>query len=501
MTEIILGPPGTGKTTTLLNELEGELGRGVPPDRIGYVSFTTRAANEAINRACDKFNLERGQFPHFRTIHSMCFRQLGLTAGDVLERRRLQEFADVAGVRITGRFSEDGSFVGYEAGDRILFMHNLARVRCIPLRQLYDEDDDSLPWNIVERVSRTLDDFKAAKSLYDYTDMLAEFVRQGITLPLEVLFVDEAQDLSALQWQVVFQLAAKARRVVVAGDDDQAIYRWAGADVEQLITMEGDVRVLEQSWRVPPALQGLATSLTDRLKRRRPKVWHARKGSNGEVSRLPDFGEVDCSQGEILVLARNDYVLREFVEPELRRSGVIYEARGNSSVSASVLTDVLAWERLRKGGSVTVTNARAIYRRMLSGTGVKRGYKELPQFEDPDELVTLATLKEHGGLLTDAIWHEAMTRLPQDDIQYMIQALKRGEKLTAKPRVRLSTIHGAKGGEADHVVLMTEMAWRTYREMELVPDDEARVWYVAVTRAKERLSIIESTTPRACPWV
>lgn len=72
----------------------------------------------------------------------------------------------------------------------------------------------------------------------------------------------------------------------------------------------------------------------------------------------------------------------------------------------------------------------------------------------------------------------------------MLKALRRGEKLTSDPRVKLSTIHGSKGGEATHVVLVTDMAARTYREYENNPEDEARVWYVASTRAKERLSIV-----------
>mgnify|MGYP001593514736 CR=1 FL=1 len=71
----------------------------------------------------------------------------------------------------------------------------------------------------------------------------------------------------------------------------------------------------------------------------------------------------------------------------------------------------------------------------------------------------------------------------------------------ASPRVRLSTIHSAKGGEADHVVLMTEMAERSYQEMSKHPDDERRVWYVSVTRAKERLTVVSSQTHRECPWV
>ena len=72
--------------------------------------------------------------------------------------------------------------------------------------------------------------------------------------------------------------------------------------------------------------------------------------------------------------------------------------------------------------------------------------------------------------------------------------LKRGEDLNKDPRIKISTIHGVKGGEADHVLLMTDIAPRTYREMHSLPDDEIRVFYVAITRAKNSLHIVQPNT-------
>jgi DNA helicase-2/ATP-dependent DNA helicase PcrA len=515
--------------------VEDELAAGVPPDRIGYVSFTKRAAHEAAERACQRFSLSHVDLPYFRTLHSLCFRQLGLSGGDVLEGKKLMtDFAQYAGVRITGRFSEDGLMSGFEMGDRIIFMENLARVRCVSLEEQYRLDSDQLPWVLVSQVSRALATYKSEHNLMDYTDMLSEFVRSGIEVPLEVLVVDEAQDLSRLQWDVVSVLARKARRVCVAGDDDQAIYRWSGADSDHLIRLEGDSRVLGQSYRVPPAVQDVAGRMVPHMGNRRQKDWAAKVGTEGSVGYAQRFGDIDCgfrltASGEpvqVLVLARNTYILWEQVIPHLRRQGIVWHHNDKPSVSSGVLGSIEAWERLRQGGSVTLQVARQLYDRMSSGVGVRRGFKELHVFDDRERVwdeeqnkrpraeqepftVTKADLHSEGGLLVDGFWFDVLDRVPAGEREYIRTALatiKRSgteatlENLT-KPRVRISTIHGSKGGEADRVVLLKEIAARTFQEMRWASEDEARVWYVAVTRAREQLTIVDSTTPRACPWL
>ena len=75
MKTIILGPPGTGKTTTLLNLVDEFIQQGIRPKQIGYFSFTKKAATEAATRAAEKFGLDaENDLENFRTLHSYAFK-------------------------------------------------------------------------------------------------------------------------------------------------------------------------------------------------------------------------------------------------------------------------------------------------------------------------------------------------------------------------------------------------------------------------------------------
>ena len=84
MKTIVLGPPGTGKTETLLTKVEEYL-KETDPDKIGYFAFTQKAANEAKDRAMKKFNLTEDDLPYFRTLHSLAFRRLGIKKENVMQ--------------------------------------------------------------------------------------------------------------------------------------------------------------------------------------------------------------------------------------------------------------------------------------------------------------------------------------------------------------------------------------------------------------------------------
>ena len=105
--QIILGPPGTGKTTTLLRIVEDALSRGVPPERIAYLAFTRKAANEAKERAMTQFGFDEKRFPYFRTLHSLAFKELGLQRDEVMTNAHYRKLGKFMGVEFRGIYDED----------------------------------------------------------------------------------------------------------------------------------------------------------------------------------------------------------------------------------------------------------------------------------------------------------------------------------------------------------------------------------------------------------
>ena len=487
---IFLGPPGTGKTTTLLNTIDQELQNGVDPNKIGFISFTRKATLEAISRACDKFKFEPEQLPYFRTIHSMAFMGLGMTRSQVMSRSHYREFGKLTHTSITGMdMSEEGIVTaGAAIGDRMLFCDHLARIRMI---DLYDQwrrlADDQVKWELQSQFSRNLVKFKRERALLDFTDMLERYPEEGFAPNIEVLIVDEAQDLSALQWQVVKYVSRGAKRVYVAGDDDQAIYRWAGADVEQFIGLRGNVSVLSHSYRLPKLVHATAMGILKNIRHRREKVFSPREIVGG-LSYHNSFDEIDLSTGSWLILARNNYQL-EPLEEHCRVNGYSYESKNFSLDGSNMLTAIRSWEHLRKGNTLMGTLVKKVYSYMGAGVSIKKGYKNITGMKD-DKEYSLEELKKDWGLVTDKIWHESLNLIDARDHAYILSALKRGESLTKTPRIKISTIHGAKGGEADNVMLLTDMSAKTYEGFKKNPDDEHRVFYVGVTRSRQNLHIV-----------
>ena len=491
----IFGPPGTGKTTTLLNMLDSALENGVSANTIAFLAFTRKAANEAKERASARFHLdpEKDLF-YFRTLHSLALSSSGIRTEQVMGKEHYKELSDLISIPLVSGSTLEDDILDRQANDHpILSLINLARLCKTSLREQYNKTYMVFDWNTVNYVDKCYKEYKQQHELYDFTDMLQCFIDEAeVSCPkFELVFLDEAQDLSPLQWDIAHILDKNAKKMYAAGDDDQAIYRWAGADVEHFITLDGSSETLSQSYRVPRLIHRTAETIVSRINNRYPKRYEP-KNEDGSVQHVSRLEDLDVSSGQWLILAQAGYILNPVVDM-LKSSGYLFTHKGHRSISAKISSAVNGWEQMRKGKSITLETVKDIYSFMSTGKRIKRGFKTMSGADDSN-LFNMKQLQTEWGLMVgdELIWRDALDRLPEEQRVYITALLRRGEKFNAEPRITISTIHGSKGGESENVVVFTDLSPSADDAMRVGNDDLHRVFYVAVTRAKENLFIVES---------
>lgn len=499
--KLILGPPGTGKTTALIEVVADLLSKGVPPEKIAYVSFTRKAAEEARDRAREKFpKLPLSSFDNFRTLHSLAYRELGLRQSDVMTSHNWEDISEMTGRQLSPDAFNDGI-----DGDNIISFHlHMARAMCRTYAEHFQIVSSSLSsrkfnFGAMRRggsladfvkLGEFIDDYKANASLLDFSDML---IHGSNCEPIDVDYaiIDEAQDLSRLQWRFCKSIFSKCERVWIAGDDDQAIYSWAGADLYTFRHMDAEREVLEHSWRLPQKIWEVACGIVNNIEDRYEKDWGPRE-DEGEVRWVSDLSECPLDNNETWYLLTRTKSLQQGLVHWLRGHGYTYLRDGRHSVRSEHLYLARAWTRLLRGEYVTAAQARALYESMRDDQVTRQGRKIIQQLE-PDHRLRMQELVSDYGLLVDrGVWNDVLT-IDRVDSQYYKAVKERSgvQALIEEPKIKINTIHGVKGGEADNVYFSNSMGQRPHRNFKAgyTRDDEARIFYVAATRAKKRLFI------------
>jgi len=486
MRTIVLGPPGTGKTTTLLNKVDDYL-KQTDPDKVGYFAFTQKAAYEARDRAIKKFNLTEDDLPYFRTLHSLAFRKLGIKKDQVMQQRHYRDLGKKLGFPVTYADYQEDQGSAFTSDSEYLRIIQLAQLRNITPEQQFDlnEHTQDLERSTLRIIDNELTRYKKEYNLIDFNDMILDFTKSDKSPKFDVVFIDEAQDLSLMQWDMAKTIWNKTQDSFIAGDDDQAIYKWAGADVDSFIALEGQYLPLTQSFRIPAKVHGVAMGIINRIRNRIDKTWQP-KTVQGSLHRHYSADTIDMSTGEWLVLARTKYLLKD-IEESLYQRGLYYTSKYRRGTEKDLHEAATAWEHLRQGQLVNFKQIESISKYM----GPKHWHKKKIKGMTKESFYGIDQLVNDYGLQVKTVWYEAFDDAGQTKVDYLRKMRANGEKLNEKPRIELSTIHGAKGGEAQNVVLLTDLTQNTMKGYERDPDDENRLFYVGATRTKENLHIIE----------
>lgn len=524
----IVGPPGTGKTTTIAHRAKATVeARG--PGSLVIASLTKTAAEEIAARDTGVDPDQTG------TLHSLCFHELGrpqLVEGHLDDWNR--ENPGLA-LSPSKRDQDDdlASGSGKLPGDRAmasleLLRHSLAK-------------EESWPNHIRHFHSRWRA-WKDCSGFCDFTDLLERAIEQVPVAPgnPSVLLGDEVQDWSPLETRLFCEIwGAHADTVVLAGDVDQSIYGFRGADAQVFRNHPSPAAqhvILEQSYRVPRAVHAAAQRVI-RTIHDREDVSYQPRDAEGEVTRLSATWRnpihavrtvEECfARGEsVMVLASCGYLLapllallREngipFHNPYKRKRGDWNPLRSGSRGKKKVVTAV---DRVLAFLAPVLSDrdwtreevARWIEKLSTERAGLARGAKTRVKDADFAPARDMLSLFARAGVTEDGLPECEHARAAiRGDLAWLRRSLldsgtssmkfatrvaeKRGpEALYEDPPVVVGTIHSVKGGEASTVILFPDISVRALDESSHA--DRARLFYVAMTRARERLVLCDAAS-------
>ncbi len=234
---LVVAGPGAGKTFCLIGRIAHLIrARGIPPHRVCAVTFTNKAADEIASRLRREIGPEADEVTR-GTLHALCLALLRGHAAVMGLPRGFGVADEEYQCRVLRRLR-----VRLEAHPRLLRLFGRHQLEHLPLEPRERE--------IFEGYRQAL----RSRNLLDYNDLIAlagELLRgrpeaaAAIRGRWDVVLVDEFQDLSLAQYEVITGLTAGHRHCFAVGDDEQSIYSWAGADPRILERFRDDFGVAE----------------------------------------------------------------------------------------------------------------------------------------------------------------------------------------------------------------------------------------------------------------
>ena len=495
------GPPGTGKTTTALNLLSKEL-ETIAPNRIAYVTFTRSGRDEAKKRILERFDITEKDIPYVATIHKICKDQLNIESSQIVNDKLLAELGEILGYELKSvKMGADGLPIYGEKtteADLAFQAIDICRKRGFAETQMFtvyaDQYDGTWTKPHFEHLIRNMRLWKEQNGYYDFTDFLYRYIKEGIPLPIDVMFVDEAQDLSKAEAKAVMKMADNAERIYIFGDDDQSIYRFSGAEASIFLNWECDKEhVLSKSYRLSDRIKDHSQRIIRQVSERKDKRFES-TGQVGTVDEVDDF--LDGISGSTFLLYRNRFLAGRYAGI-LKYQGFPYIGAGSPLDSKKLIRCVSNWMLLQGGESIRMADVIEMldFIPVHQSQYIKRGVKkQLKDTADRTRWVQLADMPDIGFTNTEGKrWSSVLSNIPAIEYLMSIEDKYGATGLLETPQLELLTIHQSKGREADSVIISPDMAGRSYLDYSNNPDDEHRLRYVGATRAKTNLVLLNPT--------
>jgi len=488
----IRGCPGAGKTRYLM-DLIGKAAAKYGIEQVGAVSYTKAAVTEMQERAGKHLGLSKTAARNIRTMHSHCWNLLGVRA-DMLADKYIADFnAKHPQFEISTKALSDGDIADphFKRNDVMFAEIGVYRNTLLPLN-LWNRDtrDMWVCWR----------DWMYENDLVDFTGMLEKTYQADLCPDIDVLFVDEAQDMSPLQYKLTELWAENTVSTIWVADPDQSIFRWAGACPETFMGIDAEWKqYLTHSYRMPKAVHKYVQSeildhITDR-----ESMDITCKDEEGKVlyCNYPDF----MIPGSHMILVRCNYQVGGWIKHCIEQGALWHNPYKPDNLywNPSKTKGFIAAKihrRLQAGCSISMSDFNKMSQMTKATGNMKRGskgqIKEMAEIGDHKK-VDMNGCMEYGYLpeflREDKPLQEKLTLTGKSGDMILSDE----NVLDREPMVTVGTVHSVKGGEADNVWVSNEIPWmieKAVRRDEQTMNDELRVRYVAATRAISVLGVL-----------
>lgn len=511
--EQVVGLAGAGKTTYIVDQI---VSSGYDPTEIACSSFTRAARHVLCQRCAAPLGVQPGwlaKHGHFKTTHSMAWRALGKTKDHMVP-------ASIVG--LADWLASHGGVGFYEDAYRVIDMWSAARMANKPVSTFIRDNKlpiDSRTLTFARKIIEGYEIAKARTRTLDHADSLGLFagvkwaedgtwietsVRGEVPPSLRFVIVDEAQDASGLIYRAQCRLQQNAERVIVAGDAFQSIYSFIGSSPEYFLNWGEYTKrtVLPKTWRCLEAVW--RTGLNVLKPTREWQDYHVDSaGPGGEVSKTSNLDAAIRAardgSGTVLCLARTNSILTD-MEKACDKLSIPYISEGEELSSAAARQAYAAICSLGEGRPVPVEMwkaglSRIPARRLLQRSARKKWEAGEYRFDElhPDWLEQYGFRPEAATCIRSGRWEELLAD-SKGFRKWNRHRQNHGISEASTPTLRLSTVHGAKGMEADTVVVSSatsRLVAENYNRKSS-SDEERRVAYVALTRAKSRVIIVNT---------
>jgi superfamily I DNA/RNA helicase len=468
--KVFLAGAGAGKTTALMNELV-ELLKTYRPDEIAFVTFTRKGVANGIERALlANPQLTAKDLPYFKTLHALCFRELGLKRSAIISRRDVVTFNKLLGFKL----HLNPAFEHQSEDDALLSRYDALRsgsTKGIYTFGAYDEAR-------YKRLTKAYEVFKQANHLVDFHDCLLRFRDRGKPVAVKVALIDEAQDLTPLQWEVCQIAFAQCEKARIVGDDYQSLFTYSGASPRTLVSLASRYQTvkLEQSYRLSKEVYRFARGVTTLIGDKIEKDFKPTKGVEGFVTELSDR----------MLLARKIHKDLKEHGPLPGRWYLLFRNNCFISDMTAILEQRVVPYHTPKGFCL---NDRLLAKIKRYYNFRKRGFGTKETFE---RFCAEHNIEDINGDFTDTdlipsdrryVYYDYVERYGVEELEAMARS---------EPFVLVSTTHKVKGGEADYVAVFLDCTRKVLENALVHMDEELRVLYVACTRAKTGLYLCQS---------